>query len=204
MKRLLPFYPSEWIGSWELKSLHLIHYREFLRDLFCRTQKSMKKETDWRKSWSRWFFFNFKKVKLFEEENLYKILEVPRFATTEEIKRQYRHLVKIHHPDRGGDEELFLKINEAYKILNDPEKRREYNMKKRGKEEKRIFVDSKSKEELTNRDVNSLAIFALSEKRREAKRNFRFRLGFLKVFRFRFAFAFDFLKVSLSLRFRSA
>lgn len=96
------------------------------------------------------------KVKLFEEENLYKILEVPRFATTEEIKRQYRHLVKIHHPDRGGDEELFLKINEAYKILNDPEKRKEYNMKKRGKEEKRIFVDSKSKEELTHMKLSEM------------------------------------------------
>ena len=52
---------------------------------------------------------------------------------------------------------------------------------------------------LRARDVNSLAIFALSVKRREAKRseakrNFRFRLEFLKVFRFRFTFA------SLSLR----
>jgi len=96
------------------------------------------------------------KKKLKQEENLYKILEVPRFATTEEIKRQYRHLVKIHHPDRGGDEELFLKINEAYKILNDPEKRKQYNMKKRDKEEKRIFVDSKSKEELRHMKLSEM------------------------------------------------
>ena len=101
-------------------------------------------------------FSDFKRAKLFKEENLYKILEVPRFATAEEVKRQYRHLVKIHHPDRGGDEELFLKINEAYKVLNDPEQRKDYNMKKRDKEEKRIYVDSKSKEELRHMKLSEM------------------------------------------------
>ena len=49
------------------------------------------------------------------------------------------------------------------------------------------------------RDVNSLAIIALSEKRRKAKRNFRFRLGFLKVFLCRLGFLKSVAVASLSL-----
>lgn len=38
--------------------------------------------------------------------------EIPK--TTEEIKNKYKELVKIHHPDAGGDKEKFNKINTAY------------------------------------------------------------------------------------------
>lgn len=57
----------------------------------------------------------------------YSILGVPRTATPEEIKQAYKKKVKEHHPDRGGDEELFKRINEAYEILSNSDKRSAYD-----------------------------------------------------------------------------
>ena len=61
-------------------------------------------------------------------ENYYDILNVPKTATAEEIKKSYRKLAKEHHPDLGGDEEKFKKISEAYENLSDETKRRNYDM----------------------------------------------------------------------------
>ena len=84
---------------------------------------------------------NVLKQKLVQEEDFYKILEIPRFATQDEIKRKYRHLAKIHHPDAvGGETELFVKVQEAFATLSDPEKRKNYNNEKREKENIRIKV----------------------------------------------------------------
>ncbi len=46
-----------------------------------------------------------------------KILGVSEDSTLKEIKKNYRKLVMIHHPDRGGNPETFIKLNEAYKYL---------------------------------------------------------------------------------------
>ena len=43
-------------------------------------------------------------------DDLYKILNVDKGASDEEIKKSYRNLVKKHHPDAGGDEEEFKKV----------------------------------------------------------------------------------------------
>jgi DnaJ-class molecular chaperone len=58
----------------------------------------------------------------------YKVLGVPESSNQDDIKKAYRKLSLKHHPDRGGDEEQFKKINEAYSILGDVEKRRMYKM----------------------------------------------------------------------------
>lgn len=64
-------------------------------------------------------------------EDLYEVLGVPRNATQADIKKAYRQLVKQYHPDaHPGDktvEEKFKKINAAYTVLNDPEKRARYD-----------------------------------------------------------------------------
>jgi DnaJ-class molecular chaperone len=57
----------------------------------------------------------------------YEILELKDTATQEEIKRAFRRLSKQHHPDKGGDQEKFKEINEAYQTLSNPEKKEAYD-----------------------------------------------------------------------------
>ena len=58
----------------------------------------------------------------------YLELEVSIEATDEEIKLKFRSLANIHHPDKGGDEEKFKRIKEAYEILSDPIRKKAYDM----------------------------------------------------------------------------
>lgn len=57
----------------------------------------------------------------------YQILGINRSASQSDIKAAFRKLAMQHHPDQGGDENRFKEINEAYSILSDPEKRRQYD-----------------------------------------------------------------------------
>ena len=47
----------------------------------------------------------------------YQILKVNPSAKLEDIKQAYRKLVKIHHPDKGGDVKTMLEINAAWEVL---------------------------------------------------------------------------------------
>ncbi|AIQ96301.1 J domain-containing protein [Prochlorococcus sp. MIT 0801] len=58
----------------------------------------------------------------------YQILKVHPSAKLEEIKKAYRKLVKIHHPDKGGDSAVMLEINSAWEILK--KKHKDLNFKK--------------------------------------------------------------------------
>lgn len=64
-------------------------------------------------------------------ENYYEILGVEETATQNDIKKIYRKLAKENHPDAGGDEEKFKKIAEAYDILGDENKRKEYDVRRK-------------------------------------------------------------------------
>ena len=59
----------------------------------------------------------------------YEILGVPREASNDEIKRVFRRLARLYHPDLNpGDkqaEEKFKAIGEAYEVLSDPTQRAE-------------------------------------------------------------------------------
>src|SRR5919206_2976639 len=61
----------------------------------------------------------------------YKVLEIDKNATAEEIKKAYRKLARKLHPDLNpNDKEAnkrFQQINEANEVLSDPEKRKKYD-----------------------------------------------------------------------------
>jgi hypothetical protein len=61
--------------------------------------------------------------------NHYRILHVQPEAPLEVIKASYRSMMtKLrHHPDLGGDHETAVLINQAYAVLSDPEKRKQYD-----------------------------------------------------------------------------
>lgn len=60
-------------------------------------------------------------------KDYYNILGVDKGASKDEIKRAYYKLAHKHHPDKGGDERKFKEINEAYQVLSDENKRRQYD-----------------------------------------------------------------------------
>jgi len=66
-----------------------------------------------------------------EYKDYYKILEVDKNSTQDEIKKSFRKLAKKYHPDKTkGDkvaEEKFKEINEAYEVLGDKDKRQKYD-----------------------------------------------------------------------------
>ncbi|MGW8194539.1 MAG: DnaJ domain-containing protein [Desulforhopalus sp.] len=64
-------------------------------------------------------------------KDYYKILHVTQQCSEEDIRRSYRRLAMQYHPDRNPDdpvaEEKFKEVAEAYGVLTDPEKRRQYD-----------------------------------------------------------------------------
>lgn len=65
-------------------------------------------------------------------DDFYKILELSENASTDEIKKAYRRLSLLHHPDRNNNSAdsvaKFQKISDAYETLGDADKKREYDM----------------------------------------------------------------------------
>ncbi len=61
-------------------------------------------------------------------KDYYKILGVEKSASAEEIKKAFRKLAHKYHPDKqGGDEAKFKEVNEAFQVLGDEGKRKQYD-----------------------------------------------------------------------------
>lgn len=57
----------------------------------------------------------------------YELLGVARGASADDIKKAFRRKAHKLHPDKGGDAEEFKKVNEAYRVLSDPELKARYD-----------------------------------------------------------------------------
>ncbi len=83
------------------------------------------------------------------ERNYYKILEVAEDATQDVIKKSFRKLAKKYHPDtNSGNKEAaqkFQEINEAYSILGDEEKKKEYDEKRKYGQQSHTGQDNQQK-----------------------------------------------------------
>lgn len=70
-------------------------------------------------------------LKKSKRKDYYKILGIEKDATEQEIKKAYRKLAIIHHPDKNPDDEdaaeRFKEIQEAHETLSDPQKRQRYD-----------------------------------------------------------------------------
>lgn len=60
-------------------------------------------------------------------KDYYQVLGVKRTASSDEIQKAFHRLAHQHHPDKGGNEQKFKEVNEAYQVLSDKEKRAQYD-----------------------------------------------------------------------------
>jgi DnaJ-class molecular chaperone len=70
------------------------------------------------------------------DEDYYKTLGVDEKASEDELKKSYRKLSMLHHPDKNGNtdesKQKFQELNNAYETLSDGNKRRMYDMMRKG------------------------------------------------------------------------
>lgn len=77
-----------------------------------------------------------KQAKLAERKDYYKILKVSKDAEEKDLKKAYKKMALVHHPDRHSSaseeeklkhEKAFKDVNEAFSVLSDPQKRHRYD-----------------------------------------------------------------------------
>ncbi|XP_064196488.1 translocation protein SEC63 homolog isoform X2 [Anguilla rostrata] len=81
--------------------------------------------------WAVFLFLAYKVSKLdreYQEYNPYEVLNLHAGANIAEIKKQYRVLSLKYHPDKGGDEAMFMRIAKAYSALTNEESRQNWEL----------------------------------------------------------------------------
>ncbi|MDA0698117.1 MAG: J domain-containing protein, partial [Proteobacteria bacterium] len=88
-------------------------------------------------------------------KDLYEVLGISRDASAQEVKKAYRTLALTEHPDKGGTGERMGLINEAYEILSDSSKRRDFDEDWKTFQESDVDTDYKEvvHEQLTSGDT---------------------------------------------------
>lgn len=86
--------------------------------------------------WQSWLMVSFFCLQLLTfslaDRDFYEILNVPRSASTKEIRKAFKKLAVSEHPDKKTDDpkahEKFLKITRAYEVLKDDQLRKKYDL----------------------------------------------------------------------------
>lgn len=98
-------------------------------------------------------------------KDLYKVLEVDRKASIDVIEKAYKVLAKKNHPDlqstqeaKKQAEEKIKKINEAYEILKDEEKRRKYDLELEQEEKRNTINNTKYNSNYRNTNYNNSGV----------------------------------------------
>lgn len=120
-------------------------------------------------------------------KNFYEILNVEIEATPDEIKKSYRYLASKYHPDKIKDEsqkekanKVFLKINEAYKVLSNENSRKEYDKKIKPANSSNGFFDifsKRKKEEIKKTIEVSLEEIHKGEYKKIGEHKFKLKPG---------------------------
>lgn len=105
--------------------------------------------------------------------DLYEILNLSPDCTRNDIKKTFRELAKMHHPDHGGDPKMFQLITMAYEILIDKNERTQYD-KIYEMHENNINSHTKMKDESASfKDSQSAWIKSADDAKNEFKKAFR-------------------------------
>ena len=95
------------------------------------------------------------------EKNFYDILEVSRFASSEVIEKAYKTLAKKYHPDlqpeelKKDAENNMKKLNEAYEVLSNENKRKDYDLKLQEEENKKEQARQRASDYNKNSDTQN-------------------------------------------------
>jgi len=84
-------------------------------------------------------------------KDYYQILDIIENASAKNIKKSYHKLAHKYHPDRGGCEQKFKEINEAYQILSNKEKKEQYDRCSYSFKSKKNSTDFESKYKSTKK-----------------------------------------------------
>lgn len=98
----------------------------------------------------------------------YQTLDVPRDATSEDIKRAYRRKASKAHPDKGGSDEQMAALNRAMAVLEDPARREQYD--RTGEDGEKPSIEARArqsmfsmfKQALEVTDANLVAVVSLA------------------------------------------
>ena len=91
----------------------------------------------------------------------YKVLQINKNASPDEIKKAYRKLSRKYHPDNAGEQgrKMFDRVQEAYAVLGDEERKAAYDQKLSGEEQtgqsQKIKKETNQKKENNYRDMSA-------------------------------------------------